>query len=89
MAARRGRAAAGRGDERGRRCSGGVERELGGARASAGHLEHDRVVGGGGERPERAGDASRRRRGVVVDGGDLPVLRFIASSLLFVSVNES
>ena len=75
MAARRGRAAAGRGDERGRRCSGGREEEIARARAPVSHLEHDRVVGGGGEAPRWAGDESRRRREVVLDGGDLGSIR--------------
>ena len=75
MAARRGQAAAGSGDERGRWRSGGVERELGGARASVSYLEHDRVVGGGGESPERAGDVNRRRRRMVLVGGDLGSVR--------------
>ena len=71
MAARRGRAAAGRGDERGRRCSGVVESELGGARAPVDYLEHVEVIGGGGEAPRWAGDDDDGRREVNNGGGDL------------------
>ena len=71
MAARRREQAAGSGDERGRQCSGGVERELGGARAPVSHLEHAGVVGGGGGWPEDAGDDDPGRRTVVLVGSDL------------------
>ena len=54
-----------------RQRTGEIERELGRAWASAGHLEHVEVVGDGGGRPERAGDDDPRRRKVVHVGGDL------------------
>ena len=75
MVARRRRAAAGSGDERGRQRSGGEEGELGGARAPVGYLEHAGVAGDGGGAPERAGDVNRRRRRRVLVGGDLGCIR--------------
>ena len=71
MGARRRRAAAGSGDERGRWRTGGVREEIGGAWVPVSHLEHAGVVGGGGEAPERAGDDDPRRRKEAPDGSDL------------------
>ena len=59
----------------GRQRTGEIERELGRAWASAGHLEHVEVVGDGGGRPERAGDDDPRRRRVVHVGSDLGSIR--------------
>ena len=75
VAARQGHEAAGRGGDKASAAQSGKGGKLRRAWAPVGYLEYAGEVGEGGGWPEWSGDGSMRRRGVVLDGGDLGRMR--------------